>query len=72
MRSIFGLERVTHDRAPVRIARGQFAFGHERQARLRPRVMAAEKNFSRRCPGVTQPARNALAYLLTILANNDR
>ena len=43
--------RARHPRrAPARIARGQFVFGHERQARLRPRFMAPEKNLSDDAP----------------------
>ena len=71
MRSIFGRERVTQTVRPCGSRGGSFAFGHQRQARLRPGGMAADENFGRRRAGVTQPGRHALAELLAFVADDD-
>ena len=65
-----GLERVTLPCARAD-REGQFAFGHERQARLRPGLWPPRR-IQPTMPRRDAPARNALADRLTIFANDDR
>ena len=71
MRSIFGRARVTQTVRPRPSRAGSLAARNERQAGLRPGLEAARQRLGRHAL-VPEPGGDALAQLLSALADDDR